>query len=107
VSGKTRGVNNKEVSGYCSPEVEYLVISCRPHYLPREFSSVFFVAVHITPHSKPGTKTAFTELYSAINSQENAHPEAVLLVAGDFISGKLKSVLAIFYQYVKCASRGK
>jgi hypothetical protein len=55
-SGKTRGggvclfVNNsccvmsniKEVSRYCSPEVEYLMISCRPHYLPREFSSIFF-----------------------------------------------------------------
>ena len=50
MSGKTRGgsvclfVNNswctmyniKEVSRYCSPEV-----SCRPHYLPREFISIF------------------------------------------------------------------
>ena len=60
-SGKTRGgsvslfVNNswcavsniKEVSRYCSPEVEYLMISCWPHYLPREFSSVLFVAVYL------------------------------------------------------------
>ena len=57
--GKTRGgglyifVNNswcticKEVSGCCSPEVENLMISWRPHYLPRVFSSVFFVAVYI------------------------------------------------------------
>lgn len=48
-SGKTWGgglciyVNNswctiyKEVSGSFWPEVEYLMISCRPHYLPREF----------------------------------------------------------------------
>ena len=35
---------SKEVSRFCSPEVEYLMISCRPHYLPREFSSVFFEA---------------------------------------------------------------
>lgn len=60
-SGKTRGgdlciyVNNswctisKEVSKFSSPEVEYLMISCRPHYLPRDFSSVFFVAVYIPP----------------------------------------------------------
>ena len=48
-SDKTRGmgvclfVNNswctmfniKEVSRYCLPEVEYLMISCKPHYLPR------------------------------------------------------------------------
>jgi hypothetical protein len=34
--------------------------------------------------------------------QENAHPEAALLVAG-----KLRSVLPNLYQHVKCASRGK
>jgi hypothetical protein len=54
---------------YCSPEVEYLKISCRPHYLPREFSSVFFVAVYIPPQSEAGTKTALFELYSAISKQ--------------------------------------
>ena len=60
-SGKSRGgrlcifVNNslctisKEVSRFCSPEVEYLMISCRSHYLPREFTSIFFVAVYISP----------------------------------------------------------
>ena len=48
-SGKTRGGGrciylngswctiSKEVSRFCSPEEEYLMISCRPHYLPREF----------------------------------------------------------------------
>ena len=60
-SGKTRGgglcifVNNswctisKEVSRFCSPEVENCMISCRPHYLPREFSSIFFIAVYLPP----------------------------------------------------------
>jgi hypothetical protein len=33
------------------------MISCRPHYLPREFSSVFFVAVYIPPQTDAGTKT--------------------------------------------------
>ena len=68
-SGKTRGdglcifVNNswctisKEVSRFCSPEVEYLImISCRRHYLPRRFSSVFFVAAYIPPQTDAGTK---------------------------------------------------
>ena len=103
-SGKTRGgelrifVNNssytisKEVSSYCSPEVEYLMINYRSPYLPREFSSVFFVAVHIPPQSEAGTKTALNELYSNISKQENVHPEAALLVAGDFNAGKLISV---------------
>ena len=90
------------------PEVEYLMISCRPHYLPREFSSVFFVAVYIPPQSEAGTKTALNELYSVISKQENVHPEAMLLVAGDFNAGKLiKCILPNFYQHVKCATRGK
>ena len=78
-----------EVSRFCSPEVDYLMISCRPHYLPREFSSLFFVAVYIPPQTEAGTKTALNEMHTAISKQENAHPEAALLVAGDFNAGKL------------------
>ena len=47
-----------------------------------------------------GTKTALNELYKAISKQENAHPEAALLVAGDLNEGKFKSVLPNFYQHV-------
>jgi hypothetical protein len=83
------------------------MISCRPHYLPREFSSVFFVAVYIPPQSEAGTKTALNELYSAISKQENAHPETALLVVVDFNAGKLKSALPNYYQHVKCATRKK
>ena len=46
---------SKEVSRFCLPEVEYIMIICRPHYLPREFSSVFFVAVYIPPQTEAGT----------------------------------------------------
>ena len=83
---------SKEVLRFCLPEVEYLMISCRQHYLPREFSSVFFVAVYIPPQSNASTKTTLNELYSAISKQENAQPEATFLVAGDFNAGKCKSV---------------
>ena len=98
---------SKEVSRFCSPEVEYLMISCRPHYLPREYSSIFFVAVYLPPQTDAGTKTALNKLYTAISKQENDHPEAVLIVAGDFNAGKLISVLPNFYQHFKCATRGK
>jgi hypothetical protein len=97
----------KKLSRYCSPEVEYLMISCRPHYLPREFSSILFVAVYLPPENKAGTKIALNQLYKVISKQENAHPEAALLVAGDFNAGKLKSVLPHFYQYATCTTRGK
>jgi hypothetical protein len=89
-SGKTRG------GGLCI----FVNNSCRPHYLPRKFSSIFFAAVYIPPQSEAGTKIALNELYSAISKQENAHLEAALLVTADFNAGKLKSVLPNFYQHV-------
>jgi hypothetical protein len=59
---------------------------------------VLLVAIYLPPQSKAGTKTALNQLYKAISKEENAHPEAALLVAGDFNAGKLKSVLPHFYQ---------
>ena len=99
--------NIKEVARYCSPKVEYLMISCRPHYLPRQLSAILFVAVYLPPQNKASTKTALNQLYKAISKEENAHPEATLLVAVDFNAGKLKSVLPHFYQHVTYATRGK
>ena len=99
--------NIKEVSRYCSSEVEYLMISCRPHSLPRELSWILFVAIYLPPQPDAGTKTIINELYKAKSKQENVHPEAVLLVARDFNPGKLKSVWPYFYQHVTCATRGK
>jgi hypothetical protein len=74
---------------FCIPEVEYLMIRCRPHYLPREF-------IYLPPQTDAGTETAFNELYKAISKQANAHPEAARLVAEEFNAGKLKSVLPHF-----------
>ena len=83
------------------------MISCRPHYLPRESASQVFVAVYLPPQTDAGTKTALNQLYRAISKQENAHPEAALLVAVDFHAGKLKSILPHFYQHVTCATKEK
>jgi predicted secreted Zn-dependent protease len=88
-------------------EVEFLMISCRPHYLPREFSSILFVTVYLPPQTDADTKTVLNLLYKAISKQEKAHPEAALLVARDFNAGKLKSIFPHFYQHVTCATRGK
>lgn len=82
-------MKSKEASTFCSPEVEYLMINCRPHFLPREFSSILFVAVYLPPQTDAGTKTALSQLYKEIIKQETAHPEVALLVAGDFNAGKL------------------
>ena len=100
---ESKGVSR--VSRFCSPEVEYIVINCRPHYLPREFSAILFVAVYLPLQADAGNKTALSQLYKEISKQETTHPEAALLVAGDFNAGKLKSVLPNFHQHLKCATR--
>jgi hypothetical protein len=99
--------NIKVVSRYYSPEVEYLMISCRPHFLPREFSSIFYVVIYLPSETIASTKNALNELYEAISKQNNAHPEAALIVAGDFNVGKLKSVLPNIYKHVTCTTIGK
>ena len=70
------------------PEVEYFNVVYSLSYLPKEFLSIFFVAVYLSPQTDAGTKTALNELYTAIIEQENAHPETALLVDRDFNAGK-------------------
>ena len=72
-----------------------------------EFSVILFVAVYLPPQTDACTKTALSQLDKEICNQATTHPEAALLVAGDFNAGKLKSVLPNFYRHVKCATRGK
>ena len=58
------------------------------------------MAVFLPPQTDADTKTALSQLYKEISKQETTHPEAALLVAGDFNAGKLKSVLPNFYQHI-------
>ncbi len=41
------GRNIKMLSCSCLPDLALLAIKCRPHYLPREFTSVIITAVTI------------------------------------------------------------
>ena len=34
---------------------------CRPHYLPREFSAILFMAVYLPAQTDAGTKTALSQ----------------------------------------------
>ncbi len=81
LSGKTRGGGlcvyiNKEwcnnaavLSKHCSSLVEFMVVKCRPFYLPREFTAIVIVAVYIPLCAN--AKDALCELYSAISEKTN------------------------------------
>ena len=53
--------NTQEFKSFCSPDLEFLTIKCRPYYLPRELSSVIVTVVYIPP--QVDTKTAIKELH--------------------------------------------
>lgn len=118
LTGKSRGggvcfmINNSwcdyanvhPVKSFCSPDLEYLMIKCRPFWLPREFTAVIITAVYIPPQAD--TDRALRELYSAISSEETAHPEAAFITAGDFNKGNLKKVSPKLHQHIHFNTRG-
>ncbi|KAI3354770.1 hypothetical protein L3Q82_004596 [Scortum barcoo] len=80
-SGKSKGggvcfmVNNKWcsdveiISTGCSPDLEHLMIRCRPYYLPREFTSVVMTAVYVPPHAD--NNKAMDELFGVIEQDRD------------------------------------
>ena len=95
-----------EVSRFCSPEEEYIVINCRPHYLPREFSAILFVAVYLPPQTDSGTKTALSQMYMEISKQETTHPEVALLVEETLMQGNLNQFYQIFINMLNVQPEG-
>ncbi|TWW82332.1 Janus kinase and microtubule-interacting protein 3 [Takifugu flavidus] len=91
-SGKTRGgglciyinktwcTDSATLRRHCSANVEFLMVKCRPFYLPREFTSVIITAAYIPPDAN--ATLAMNELHAAISQQQSAHPEAAFIVAG-------------------------
>ena len=41
--------HNNILKSFCSPDLEFLTIKCRPHFLPMEFSSFIITAVYVPP----------------------------------------------------------
>ncbi|KAI3368225.1 hypothetical protein L3Q82_007816 [Scortum barcoo] len=88
-SGKSKGggvcfmVNNKWcsdveiISTGCSPDLEHLMIRCRPYYLPREFTSVVMTAVYVLPHAD--NNKAMDELFGVIDRTETSRLEAAFI----------------------------
>ncbi|XP_053290725.1 uncharacterized protein LOC128450974 isoform X2 [Pleuronectes platessa] len=114
-SGKSKGggvcfmVNNllcsdvEIISSGCSPDLEHLMIRCRPYYIPSEFTSVVITAVYIRPHAH--TNQALDELHAMIDRTERSRPEAAFIVAGDFNNAKMRKVLPRYYQHISCPTR--
>jgi hypothetical protein len=95
--------NIQDLKSFCSHDLKFLTIKCRPHYLPREFSSITITVVYIPPQAD--TSTALKELHSTLCKRETRYPEAASIVARDFNKVYLKTRLPKFYQRIDCATR--
>nr|XP_049594868.1 uncharacterized protein LOC125979983 [Syngnathus scovelli] len=95
------------VCKHCSPLVEFVIIKCRPFYLPREFTAILLVAVYIPPSNIEGDRiAALGELYQAVSEQQTAHPDGFTIFARDFNHANLKSVFPRLHQHVPFPTRG-
>ena len=67
---------------FCNDDIEYLVIACRPFYLPREFSNVLIINVYIHPESNYAEATRLLE--NCVTKFETEYPNSVRIILGDF-----------------------
>ncbi|KAI3352144.1 hypothetical protein L3Q82_020954 [Scortum barcoo] len=80
----------------CCRDIELLAVSLRPYYLPREFSHAIVVVVYIPPRAD--AEAACDVIHSAVAKLQTQHPEALVLISGDFNHATLDNTLAAFHQ---------
>lgn len=70
---------------------------------------MFLTAVYTPPHANAKlalAKLALAKLHDPTYNLQKSHPDAVFILAGDFIHTKLKIVLPEFFQFVDFPPRG-
>ncbi|RXN13035.1 Transposon Ty3-I Gag-Pol poly [Labeo rohita] len=118
LTGKSRGggvclfINNSwcdegnlhSIKSFCSPDLEFHMLLCRPFWLPREFTAIIITAVYIPPQAN--TDQALKELYGHISEQETVYPDAAFIAAGDFNKANLNTIAPRFFQHITINTRG-
>ncbi len=118
LTGKSRGrgvcfyINNSwcdernihSIKSFCSLDLEFHMLLCRPFWLPREFTAIIIMAVYITPQAN--TDQALKELYGNISEQETMHPDAAFVVTGDFNKANFRTIAPKNFQHITINTRG-
>ena len=89
---------------YCSDDIEYLVVSCRPFYLPREFNNVYIIVVYIT--TSADVKMAGEKLQNCVNKWENSNANGVNIIMGDFNKCEFDRYVPTYDQCVQIPTCG-
>lgn len=88
----------------CDPNIELIAVSCRPYYLPREFSHVIVMVVYIPPSGNG--KCAIETISRITHDLQRSSPDALVILNGDFNHCTLSTTLPSFKQMVTCPTRG-
>ncbi len=91
------------VETFCSPDLEFITVKCRPLYLPREFTVVFLTAVYIPPQAN--ARLALANLHDAFHRLKNNRPHGVFIIAGDLNHTNLKTAMPTFHQFIDFPTR--
>lgn len=81
--------DNIAIHKHCSQDLESISVKCRPFFLSRELTVVLIMAVYIPPDAN--TSIALSVLSHTINKLQQAHPDGVHIVAGDFYQANVIS----------------
>ncbi len=92
------------IKSFCSPDLEFHTLLCRPFWLPREFTAIIITAVYIPPQAN--TDQAIKELYKNISEQETTHPDAAFIFTGDFNKANFRTIAPKYFQHVTINTRG-
>ncbi len=96
--------NLHSIKSFCSPDLEFHMLLCRPFWLPREFTAIIITAVYIPPQAN--TDQALRELYGNISDQETAHPDAAFVITGDFNKANFRTIAPKYFQHITINTRG-
>ncbi|KAI3362151.1 hypothetical protein L3Q82_012478 [Scortum barcoo] len=74
-----------------------------PAVLPAKFSHVITITTYIPPSAN--ADAACKLLHTVVAQLQTEHPQAFLLITGDFNHASLSATLPNFHQYVNCCTR--
>lgn len=84
----------------CCRDCELLAVSIRPYYLQREFTHVMVICVYIPPRAN--VEAALKAVHSSTAGLQTQHPDALIVISGDFNHVTLDSTLPALHQHVDC-----
>lgn len=78
----------------CTKDNELLVVSLRPHYLPREFTVVLAILVYIPPSAN--AEVASDVVLNVITRLQTRYPDSFICMSGDYNHVSLSKTLPTF-----------